>query len=54
MKNYKIPNSIRQYICQGKTINDVWIAAHTLEIGSTLIAYDLHFENIGGLRVWEQ
>jgi len=35
-------------------INDVWIAAHTLESGSTLITYDLHFKKIGGLRLWEQ
>ncbi|UCD81260.1 MAG: type II toxin-antitoxin system VapC family toxin [Desulfobacterales bacterium] len=34
-------------------INDVWIAAHTLETGSTLITYDLHFKKIGGLRLWE-
>ena len=34
-------------------INDVWIAAHTLETGSTLITYDLHFNKIGGLRLWE-
>jgi tRNA(fMet)-specific endonuclease VapC len=35
-------------------INDVWIAAHALETGSTLITYDRHFEKIGGLRLWEQ
>lgn len=35
-------------------INDVWIAAHTLETGSTLISYDFHFEKIGGLRLWER
>jgi tRNA(fMet)-specific endonuclease VapC len=35
-------------------INDVWIAAHTLETGSTLITYDSHFNKIGGLRLWKQ
>lgn len=34
-------------------INDVWIAAHTLESGSTLITYDIHFREIPGLRIWE-
>jgi tRNA(fMet)-specific endonuclease VapC len=34
-------------------INDVWIAAHTLESGSTLITYDIHFLEIPGLRLWE-
>ena len=26
-------------------VNDVWIAAHTLETGSTLIAYDRRFQS---------
>jgi tRNA(fMet)-specific endonuclease VapC len=34
-------------------INDVWIAAHTLESGSTLITYDIHFREIPDLRLWE-
>lgn len=34
-------------------INDVWIAAHTLESGSTLITYDIHFQEIPDLRLWE-
>ena len=34
-------------------INDVWIAAHTLESGSTLITYDVHFREIPDLRLWE-
>lgn len=32
--------------------NDIWIAAHAFETGSTLITYDKHFQNIPGLRVW--
>jgi tRNA(fMet)-specific endonuclease VapC len=34
-------------------INDVWIAAHTMESGATLITKDNHFLKIQGLRVWE-
>jgi tRNA(fMet)-specific endonuclease VapC len=34
-------------------INDVWIAAHTLESGSTIITYDIHFREIPDLRIWE-
>jgi tRNA(fMet)-specific endonuclease VapC len=34
-------------------INDVWIAAHTLETGSVLISYDHHFSIVPGLRLWE-
>lgn len=33
-------------------INDVWIAAHVLESGSTLITYDTHFNMVPGLRTW--
>jgi tRNA(fMet)-specific endonuclease VapC len=32
-------------------INDVWIAAHTLETGSVLITFDRHFSNVQGLRI---
>lgn len=35
-------------------INDVWIAAHTLETGSTLVTYDGHFKNIAGIRRWDK
>jgi tRNA(fMet)-specific endonuclease VapC len=35
-------------------INDVWIAAHALETGSTLITYDRHFKKIAGLRRWDE
>jgi tRNA(fMet)-specific endonuclease VapC len=33
-------------------INDVWIAAHGIETGSTVITYDRHFKKIAGLRLW--
>lgn len=32
-------------------INDLWIAAHTLETGSVLVSYDKHFQYIENLRV---
>ena len=34
-------------------INDLWIAAQTLETGSVLITYDKHFDKIPGLRLWK-
>ena len=35
-------------------LNDIWIAAHSIETGSKLITYDKHFTSISGLRVWEE
>jgi len=34
-------------------LNDVWIAAHTLECGATLVTRDQHFQYIPGLRLLE-
>jgi tRNA(fMet)-specific endonuclease VapC len=34
-------------------INDIWIAAHSIETGSVLITFDLHFKKIQGLRLWD-
>ncbi len=34
-------------------INDVWIAAHGIETGSTIITYDTHFKKIAGMRLWD-
>ena len=34
-------------------INDVWIAAHSIETGSVLITYDEHFKKVAGLRLWD-
>ena len=34
-------------------INDVWIAAHSFESGSTLITYDFQFKHVQGLRLWD-
>lgn len=33
-------------------INDVWIAAHTLEVGARLVTRDAHFERIESLRLF--
>jgi tRNA(fMet)-specific endonuclease VapC len=34
-------------------INDIWIASHGVETGSTIITYDRHFKKIAGLRLWD-
>lgn len=41
---------------KGKMIplNDIWIAAHTIETGSKLITYDSHFKQVKGLRIWDE
>lgn len=33
-------------------LNDVWIAAHALEVGATLVSFDGHFRAVKGLRRW--
>jgi len=35
-------------------INDVWIAAQAIESGAKLVTFDAHFENISGLRIWDE
>ena len=53
----KIFGMVKQELKKAGTplpINDVWIAAHTLETGSTLITYDRHFRKIAGLRLWDE
>ncbi len=39
---------------RGKRIptNDIWIAAHAMDVGAVLISYDQHFDSIAGLRKW--
>jgi predicted nucleic acid-binding protein len=32
--------------------NDVWIAAHCIELGAVLVALDRHFLEVPGLRTW--
>ena len=53
----KIFGMVKQELKKAGTplpINDLWIAAHTLETGSTLITYDSHFKKIAGLRWWDE
>jgi tRNA(fMet)-specific endonuclease VapC len=33
-------------------LNDIWIAAQTMELGAVLISFDKHFERISGLRIF--
>ena len=33
-------------------INDIWMAAHSIETGSILVTFDEHFKKIPGLRLW--
>jgi tRNA(fMet)-specific endonuclease VapC len=33
-------------------INDVWIAAHAMEIGAVIVTYDRHFARVPGIRLW--
>ncbi len=35
-------------------LNDVWIAAHTMEMGAELITFDKHFHHVPGLRLWKE
>ena len=35
-------------------INDVWIASHAMETGAVLITYDRHFQQVAGLRLWDE
>ncbi|MEK7525868.1 MAG: type II toxin-antitoxin system VapC family toxin [Patescibacteria group bacterium] len=41
-------------ILKGKPIphNDVWIAAHAMEAGATLITFDKHFLEVLGLKIF--
>lgn len=53
----KIFGMVKQNLKKAGTplpINDVWIAAHALETGSTLITYDRNFKKIEGLRRWDE
>lgn len=34
-------------------LNDVWIAAHAMELGAELITFDNHFKVVPGLRLWD-
>lgn len=32
-------------------LNDIWIASHAIETGSSLVTYDDHFRKVAGLRI---
>ena len=48
----EIKNTLRQ-AGTPLPLNDVWIAAHTVETGSILATFDAHFRQIAGLRLWD-
>lgn len=48
-----VKSSLRR-VGQPIPVNDIWIGAHALETGSTLITYDQHFASIPGIRVWDE
>ena len=33
-------------------VNDIWLAAQSMETGSVLVTYDGHFDRVDGLRLW--
>ena len=46
---------IKQALRQAGTplpMNDVWIAAHCLQLGATMVTLDGHFSSVPGLRMW--
>ena len=45
----QIKNALRQKAAM-IPLNDIWIAAHTIETDSTLLTFDKHFENIPSLK----
>ena len=45
-----IKNSLKQ-AATPIPMNDLWISAHALETGSTLVTFDKHFSLVNGLRL---
>ncbi|MFH0919957.1 MAG: type II toxin-antitoxin system VapC family toxin [Fibrobacterota bacterium] len=35
-------------------VNDIWLAAQTMETGAKLVTYDRHFLLVPGLRLWSE
>jgi tRNA(fMet)-specific endonuclease VapC len=33
-------------------VNDIWLAAQSMETGAVLVTYDGHFDLVDGLRLW--
>jgi tRNA(fMet)-specific endonuclease VapC len=34
-------------------INDVWLAAHAIQVGASLVTFDRHFAGVPGLMLWD-
>jgi tRNA(fMet)-specific endonuclease VapC len=48
--------ALKQQLKAGGTpipTNDVWIAAHSVEVGAWLVTYDRHFLPVHGLLLWD-
>ena len=45
-------NAYTRLLAGDEKMLDVWVAAHGIETGSTVITYDRHFKKISGLRLW--
>lgn len=57
METADVFGSIKQQLKEQGTpipINDVWIAAHALEMGAVVVTYDTHFKQVAGLRLWDE
>lgn len=57
METADVFGSIKQQLKEQGTpipINDVWIAAHALEMGAKVVTYETHFKQVAGLRVWDE
>ena len=48
----KIKNTLKR-IGKPLPVNDIWIGAHAVEMGSVLVTFDTHFTKIPGLRLWD-
>lgn len=35
-------------------VNDIWLAAQSMETGAVLVSYDNHFDHVNGLRLWSR
>jgi len=33
-------------------VNDIWLAAQSMETGAVLVTFDSHFDRVDGLRLW--
>ncbi len=57
MKSITILGEVKAALKRAGTpisMNDVWIAAHTIETGAMLVSFDSHFLKVKGLRLWPE